>query len=101
MALQVAQDRAVVMAFAKGPVIDAEDADGGMLRRQRRLPHATQQRVGAGRHRQLRGQPGPASPPRAKPILQWALWSRTVVRAWTAATMGSRSAKMRPPTVGF
>src|SRR5579872_7461569 len=30
--LQVAQDRAIAVALAKGPIVNAEDADGPMLR---------------------------------------------------------------------
>ena len=55
-ALQVAEDRAVVVALAEGPVIDAQDADARMLAPWR-LANAAEQRIRARRHGQPRRQP--------------------------------------------
>jgi len=57
VALQIDDERAVMLAPAPSPVIDADDARR-RRRRQRRRPDQAQQRVAADRHGQLRRQAG-------------------------------------------
>jgi len=93
-ALQIDQPRAIRLAFAQGDIIHAED--GGRGKRRGRLPaEQAQQRVPAPPWSHGWPRRTPAVPPSATPraTRRWA--SRRVHLAHGAATVGSRSVKMR------
>src|SRR4051812_37863981 len=94
VAFEIADDRAVAGAAPPGPVVEADDpgASGAGTAVARIRRSTVLALTGTAMRRANRA---PGRPPRAKPMPCWRERSRSVRRAWTAARLGRRSAKMR------
>ena len=95
--LQVDQHRAVAVALAPRPVVDAEHPDGlrGTVGRGVLSTRSSVSALAPAAMPSSRASRAPASPPSASPISSSALARRVVRRAYATVVAGSRSQKTR------
>lgn len=96
---QIDHDRAVAVALAPGPIIDADHLRR-RIRGRGKTSYPSEDGVATARHA-LTGQlPGTGGTPRASPVKAWLWLNRVVVRAYSGATPGRRSVKVWRSQVG-